>query len=101
MSDFECPYCDAPFTVCHDDGHGYDENVRHEDQCESCGKKFVFWTAITYVYTPEKADCLNGGDHDMRPVVHYPPHWPDRKECSMCGHEVRGRFVPLDELGIK
>ena len=37
MNDLECPYCDAPNEVCHDDGQGYDEGKAHEMTCADCG----------------------------------------------------------------
>lgn len=91
MSDFNCPYCDAPFDVCYDDGHGHDEDVLHEDECGACGKKFVFRTAISFDYYPAKADCLNGAPHRMEKVFSLPKHWPDWVRCKDCGHNVRGK----------
>ena len=93
MSDFDCPYCGAPFDVCHDDGHGMDEDQVHEDQCPKCEKRFVFTTSLSVDHYAEKADCLNGAPHRMRPVIHYPPHWPDWKRCEDCRHEERGAFA--------
>lgn len=63
MSGLECPYCNAPNEVCHDDGQGYEEGRSHEMTCNDCGKNFVFQTSINYCYSPEKADCLNGSPH--------------------------------------
>lgn len=65
MKDLECPYCGAGHDVCHDDGFGYAEGVNHEMECDECGKTFVFTTCISYTYHPEKAPCLNGGEHQF------------------------------------
>ena len=46
MNDIECPYCGHEQEVCHDDGHGYSEDIDHEDQCESCDMFFVFTRKI-------------------------------------------------------
>jgi hypothetical protein len=95
MPDFDCPYCDAPFEVCHDDGHGYDEDRLHEDECGACGKKFVFRTYISIDHFPEKADCLNGAPHQMEAVTYAPKglyeHW---FRCATCGLEDKGKMVP-------
>ncbi len=90
MNDIECPYCDTPLDIEHDDGQGYKEDEQHQQQCDSCDKTFVFTTSVSYCYDPIKADCLNGGKHDMKPVMALPKHWPDWKRCADCGHEDRG-----------
>lgn len=100
--DVECPYCEHPQDIDHDDGYGYEEDVRHEQSCEKCEKTFVYTTSVIYHYSAKRADCLNGGEHALEPVTHYPPHWPDWKRCKDCAHEDRGeRFVSTEELGIK
>lgn len=94
MSDMECPYCGADQDVCHDDGFGYDESVKHEYQCSSCDKYFIFMTSISFHYEAEKADCLNGADHEMVEVCSSARNiWPDWKRCKHCEHEVRGQYV--------
>ena len=70
--DMECPYCGAGQNACHDDGFGYDEDVRHEHECSECGKNFVFTTMVSYHYEAFQADCLNGEPHEwtyLRRVV--------------------------------
>lgn len=66
MSDLECPYCGEGNDICHDDGFGYEEDRAHEMECDHCGKSFVFHTSISFYYSPEKADCLNGAPHNFR-----------------------------------
>ena len=65
MSDLNCPYCGHDQDVNHDDGFGYDEGKKHEMQCYECDKHFIFETEIYFDYVPEKAECLNGGKHDI------------------------------------
>lgn len=99
MADLYCPYCDEACEVNHDDGAGYAEDVTHEMQCSSCDKYFVFHTSITFHYSPEKADCLNGEPHNMKPVISSAKDmWPDWKRCEDCGHEEKGRFVQPDRM---
>jgi hypothetical protein len=83
MKDLNCPYCGEGLDVNHDDGFGYDEDAKNEMGCDKCGAYFVFRVIITYDYIPEKADCLNDGNHDFKPTVTYPKECT-RMECTMC-----------------
>lgn len=98
MHDIECPYCGTPQEINHDDGYGYEEDKRHEQQCGRCEKHFVFTTSIHFSYEAEKAPCLNEGSHDMRPVTHYPRCFPEWKRCCYCDHEVRGTYVENNKV---
>ena len=82
----ECPYCEREFDICHDDGFGYEEGVKHQYECPYCEKKFVFETSISFYYEAEKADCLNDGEHDYKLTHTYPKEF-SRMKCSMCGDE--------------
>lgn len=93
MNDVECPYCGADLEINHDDGYGYEEDQKHEQTCGKCDRAFVFTTSISYHYEVEKAPCLNGEPHDMKPVTHYPRFFPDWKRCACCEHEEKGQFV--------
>lgn len=97
MSDINCPYCGKSQDICHDDGFGYEENVKHEMQCSDCEKYFVFETTIIFYYEAEKADCLNGSDHNYESVKHYPIYWPDWKRCTDCGKKHKGEMVKLND----
>lgn len=63
QSDVYCPYCGSGNNIDHEDGHGYEEDVVHQQECESCSKNFTFMTTVSFSYEAAKADCLNGGDH--------------------------------------
>lgn len=88
MSDLECPYCNAGNKVCHDDGAGYSESEKHEMECGSCGKSFIFRTVISLNYFPQKADCLNDAPHDMELTSTYPPD-AAHMQCKNCEHQER------------
>lgn len=94
MRDVECPYCEAEQDICHDDGYGYDEGVFHEQECRYCEKTFTFQTMVSYVYEVSRADCLNGGDHELQPVMHVPFQYPDWVKCANCEFERRGEWSP-------
>lgn len=83
MDDMECPYCEAPQDVNHDDGAGYAEDERHEHECSECNKTFVFTTSISYYYEPEKADCLNGGQHVLSMSATSPIEY-SQMQCQDC-----------------
>lgn len=86
MSDMECPYCGADQEVCHDDGAGYSEGVKHEHTCSRCEKTFVFETMHVLYFEPQKADCLNGAPHDLRMSLTYPVRY-SKMRCTHCDFE--------------
>ena len=83
MSDVNCPYCEEPQEICHDDGYGYEEGQTHQQECADCNKTFTFTTSISFYYEAEKAACLNGGEHDYKPMTTYPKEFT-KMACSMC-----------------
>ena len=80
----ECPYCGAEIEICHDDGYGYDEGEKYEQECHVCDKTFVYTTSICVYYELFKADCLNGGQHHYEKTITYPPEFA-QLECKICG----------------
>jgi len=82
--DFNCPYCGTGIEVCHDDGFGYEQDVKHQMECPSCEKNFVFQTYISFDYDVEIADCLNDDDHDYKLLTTYPREF-SKMECKGCG----------------
>lgn len=86
MYDVECPYCNAGLEICHDDGEGYEEGLLYQQECCYCDKVFVFRTTITFNYTAERAACLNGGRHNYKKTITFPPE-AARLQCVMCEEE--------------
>ena len=82
--DLICPYCEKELDINHDDGFGYEEEVKHEIQCPHCQKKFVFETSVSFYFESEKADCLNDGKHDYK-ITHTHPQEFSEMKCSICG----------------
>ena len=95
--DLECPYCEADLEVCHDDGFGYAEGVKHKMECNECKKSFVFETEISFYYEPFKADCLNEGDHKWKFVQHFPAY-NSIIECQLCGERKSAAETNVSEL---
>ena len=81
--DINCPYCDAELEINHDDGVGYEQNVRHEMECDECEKSFVFTTEVSFSYEVEKADCLNDGKHDFKLIATAPKAF-SKMGCQCC-----------------
>lgn len=100
MSDVHCPYCDEPQEICHDDGQGYAEDVRHEQECGYCGKTFVFGTWISFHYEASKADCLNGGEHRLKMSSTYPRDYSKMK-CGDCDYERKPTVEEFAAAEIK
>ncbi len=86
MYDVRCPYCDAEIEISHDDDYGMEEGEWHEWQCHKCDKFFVFDTCISITHTAQKADCLNGGEHDYKKICEYPSE-RTLVCCTMCGNK--------------
>ena len=84
--DMECPYCGEGQEVNHDDGAGYSESETHQHQCTACDKYFVFYTAISFSYDANKADCLNGQPHKFKFSKAY-PHEHSKMRCLDCDEE--------------
>ena len=100
MSDMECPYCGADQEVCHDDGQGYAEDVRHQHTCRECEKTFVFLTYISFDYEPSKADCLNGAPHKLKMSSTWPRQY-SKMRCQHCDYERQATPDELAAHGIK
>lgn len=86
MSDeMECPYCAADVTPHQDEGSDYAEDVAHEIECDACGKNFVYLVAISFNYSPQKADCLNGAEHAFGPWrAGHDPRKGDKCDVRYC-----------------
>ncbi len=95
--DLECPYCDAELDICHDDGFGYEEGVKHEMSCGKCGKNFVFETSISFNYEPQKADCLNDGEHDWKAITTHPVECTKMK-CTSCDSQRNPTEIEMNEI---
>ncbi len=72
MSDFNCPYCEKPIEVCHDDGEFYEQDRLHRMECPHCDKTLVFNTTISVDHEAFKADCLNGAAHQYKETQAWP-----------------------------
>ena len=97
--DIECPYCGAGQDICHDDGYGYDEDRRHEQQCRSCDKTFVFTTSVSFSYEAEKADCLNGAAHKLEMSSTYPRQYSEM-QCKDCDFRRKPTAEEFAAAGI-
>ncbi len=86
MSDINCPYCSKAIDICHDDGYGYEEDEKYQQTCSCCDKTFIYTASVAIYYDAEKADCLNGGEHNFKETTTLPRCFR-KLECSMCGEE--------------
>ncbi len=86
MRDIECPYCGAEWDW---GGDPLDQDEEVEEECEECGKSFMVTCNYSVSYDCNKADCLNGAEHDWRPIVGIPKeYFENKRRCSMCGKEI-------------
>lgn len=86
MYDASCPYCNADIDINHDDGYGYEEDELHQQECNKCLKVFTYRTSIILLYSVDKADCLNGGEHKYE-ITKTIPIEARRLRCSACEDE--------------
>ena len=100
IHDLECPYCEAGLEINHDDGFGYDQNVNHEMECSECVKTFVFQTEVSFNYTPKKADCLNGEEHNYEITKTFPKCFSQMR-CTHCYKERDLTESEMKEYGIE
>ena len=98
MTSVDCPYCGKEVGINHDDGYGYEEGEVYEQECEHCGKTFVYTTGILYVYHPEKAPCKNGEEHSWKDVQGYPSGYQSNWHiCEWCNKkELKDETLKYD-----
>lgn len=82
MEEVKCPYCEKYVEINVDDfyeGH-------QEFECPNCSKNFEVFAEPSVNYTPgEKAECLNGGEHDWKLIKGVPEiHFWGRYRCKNC-----------------
>lgn len=94
--DIDCPYCGHYQEINHNDGYGYEEDTAHNQTCESCDKTFVYFTSISFNYDSQKADCLNGSDHEFEVSCTV----PRRFSKMVCKHCDEKRLPNSKELEI-
>ena len=82
----ECPYCGAEKYVDYGDGHGCSDGEVYEDECNECGKAFLFTTSISRHHFSEKADCLNDGEHVFEALFLFPTKC-SKMRCKTCGEK--------------
>lgn len=97
MLNLECPYCKKDCEVCHDDGFGCEEGLKYKMECTNCGKSFVFETSILFNYEPEKADCLNGSEHEWAQSQTFPKECTVM-QCKICGEERKPTEEEIGDL---
>jgi hypothetical protein len=85
MNKVNCPYCGEAVEINHDDGYGYEEGERHEQECH-CGKTFMYETTIFIEHEAFRADCLNGKEHKFEMTHTFPKEYR-RIRCIDCGLE--------------
>ncbi len=92
INDIECPYCGVGQEINHDQGFGYEEDTAHEQECIACEKMFVFYTSTNFSYEANKADCLNGSEHQYEATWIYPVEF-SKMQCRDCEHSR----IPTEE----
>ncbi|MCT4181764.1 hypothetical protein HZP54_17610 [Elizabethkingia anophelis] len=97
MSDVKCPYCGEEQEINHDYGYGYEEDVVFNQQCDDCDKTFVYTTYVSFSHNAEKADCLNGSDHNWKPQITFPKQFT-KMVCTMCDETRKPTDSEMEEI---
>ena len=95
--DLQCPYCSLWDEASPD---SLEPDLLHKHECSHCEKRYTFTVEYSPDYYTQKADCLNGGEHDWQDHladedISKPETWYLRKyfelkrECSACGKDER------------
>lgn len=85
-SSLECPYCEEELD---DPDDCYKEDEVYEHSCRHCEQNFTFTLSYSVYYESEKADCLNGGEHDWKPINGSPAeYFVNKRRCSMCDRQM-------------
>ena len=87
--DIRCPYCDVWNYINHDDGYGYEENEKYNQECLSCNKTFIYTTMISFDYEVEKAPCLNEESEHLWELEDAYPKYFSNMICKYCGEDRR------------
>lgn len=89
----ECPYCEKEIE---DPDDCHDPNENYEWECPHCEKNFVFSIEYDPSYSSHKADCLNGGEHKLRPICGAPKwYFAGNYRCQDCDHEHTDKLERL------
>lgn len=81
----ECPYCEKEIE---DPDDCHDPNENHEWECPHCEKNFIFTIEYYPTYSSYKADCLNGGEHNLKDIAGVPKwFFAGKYRCKDCDHE--------------
>lgn len=82
--DIRCPYCGE--MIMQEPEEGFEQDVTYEAECPWCHKNFVYTVSLMISIDAEKADCLNGSEHDFK-LTHTIPRELSRMRCTMCDLE--------------
>lgn len=86
MKDIECPYCGAEWDWS---GDSLAQDEECQENCPECDKDFIVICHYSVSYDSHKADCLNGAEHNYKPITGYPrEYFENKRRCSMCSKEI-------------
>ena len=80
----ECPYCKTEFNYEPEDAN-QDETLWIDCPNEECEKVFTGSANWEFsINNIDKADCLNGDTHILKPSLGIPDGYPMQYRCQLC-----------------
>jgi len=86
MSSIKCPYCTKEVEIDYDDGFGYDQDVKWQQECDHCERTFYFTTHISIDHEAFAAPCIDSGEHNWKLTNAYPRKCVQWR-CVCCDEE--------------
>lgn len=81
----KCPYCKQEIA---DPDECYEQDTPYEWECRHCGKNFIFYVDYIRTYSEYQAPCLNGGEHEWKPIRGFPEeYFKNKQRCEVCQAE--------------
>lgn len=82
--DITCPYCKK--LIEQESPEDFEQDVTYQAECPWCFKNFVYTVSVFISINADKADCLNGTEHNFK-LTHTIPKEYSRMRCTMCDEE--------------
>lgn len=89
-----CPYCGKKFSDSWELAKAQDDEI--QEDCDECGKKFIYTTDYTVTFYSHQVPCLNGAPHEWgKPHDTFDDEGNKFHTCKACG---KFEVIPNDKI---